>query len=227
MTPYAPVTAPYWRAFGTALSLEVMAVGGLLTWVALHPRQPTLHVLPLEIEAPAPAPAPVPAPPVPVPPLPTPPAPAPKVQAPAPQPPAPAPVPVPEPAPMPQTVAAVVSAAPAPAVVPAPVQPPPAPPVAAGPVAPSAEYLARMTAAVQAAFAYPPAAAAVNFLGRTKVGFKMQGTTPVGIHVLVPSGMGLADRAAMQSVRVAHFPSPPPEIRGLDLNYEVWVELRP
>ena len=73
--PAAPTRPPLWPAFGAALTLEAAAVAGLLLWLSLHPAEPPLRVLPLQIEAaPAPTPQAAPTPPVskPPPPLPTP-----------------------------------------------------------------------------------------------------------------------------------------------------------
>ena len=217
--------AKHWQAFGAALSLEVLAVGGALTWWALHPVTPPLRMLPLEIEAPAQAPAPAPLP------EPTPPQPAPVQQrlrvptavAAAPTPVAPAPMPTPI---APEPVAAAPSPTPAPVAAPvAAPAPPPAPPQLAAP-GPSVEYIAKVRAAVQAAFVYPPAAAAVGFQGRTRVSFSLHGVAPVGARVLIGSGMAMVDRAALQSVQVASYPPPPAEMKGADASFEVWVEFK-
>src|SRR5450830_1315794 len=219
--PAVPAATPLWQSFGAALTLEAAAVAGLLVWLNLHPAEPPLRVLPLQIEA-APAPTPQ-APPTP----PTPPVSKPRpAVAPAP---APAPVPAP-PLPVgsaPSEVAATppVQAA-TPVAAPAPPAPPPPPPPA-GPVGPSPEYIAKVRAAVQAAFIYPPAAVAADFHGRTRVAFTLRGTTPANARVLVGSGMGLVDRAALQSVQSASYPPPPPDMKMAEAQFEVWVEFKP
>jgi len=218
-----------WQAFGAALSLEMLALAGLLTWWALQPAKPALQMLQLEIEAPSPAPEPpaaVPPPPTPAPPTPpqvvrprTPPpvAPAPKQPAPPVQV-APA---TPEPVVTPVSPAETASPTPEPAPVAAPTPAPAAPP------GPSSEYIAKVRAAVQAAFVYPPAAAALGIPRRTRVAFTLHGVVPTGARVLIGSGMGLMDRAALQSVQAASYPPPPPEMKGTDANFEVWVEFKP
>lgn len=118
---------------------------------------------------------------------------------------------------VPVTVPTAVTAPPAP--------PPPPPP--AGAVGPSPEYITKVRAAVQAAFIYPPAAVAADFHGRTRVAFTLRGTTPANARVLVGSGMGLVDRAALQSVRSANYPPPPPEMNQAEAQFEVWVEFKP
>ena len=225
-----------WQALGAAFSLEALAIAGLLTWVALQPPKPALRVLPLEIEAPAPEPQIAPPPPVvaaPRPPEPAPPQPVPTPPVPQPvhahPPPRPR-APTPPPAPVPQAAPAPVEPAPAPvspaeSAAPEPAPPPPAP-APAGPAGPSSEYVAKVRAAVQAAFVYPPAAAALGIPRRTRVAFTLHGVTPTGARVLAGSGMGLMDRAALQSVQAATYP-PPPEMNGADASFEVWVEFKP
>lgn len=228
--PAVPASPPLWPSFGAALTLEAAAVAGLLVWLSLHPAEPPLRVLPLQIEA-APAPTP-PAPPTPPVNKPLPPVPVPQPVQRAPRPavaPAAAPVPAP-PLPVssaPSEVAAtppVQAAAPVAAAAP-PAPPPPPPP--AGPVGPSPEYIAKVRAAVQAAFIYPPAAVAADFHGRTRVAFTLRGTTPANARVLVGSGMGLVDRAALQSVQSANYPPPPPDMKMAEAQFEVWVEFKP
>ena len=38
------------------------------------------------------------------------------------------------------------------------------------------------------------------------------------------SGIGMIDRAALQTVQDAHYPQPPEDMRGSDRLYQVWVE---
>lgn len=106
-------------------------------------------------------------------------------------------------------------------------EPTPPPPVAvAGNAEPSAEYAAKVRAAVQAAQFLPPAAYSLHYTGRVKVEFHMRDKLPSGVRVLVGSGMGMIDRVALQSVQNAKYPEPPPEIQGGDHVYQVWVEFR-
>ena len=224
-----------WQALGTAFSLEALALAALFAWWALQPAKPALRMLPLEIQAPSPAPQPAPpAPPAPPPLTPVPPPPLvpqpvrphtpphPRAHPPTP-PPAPAQA-APDPV---QTapVTPVETAAPAPATEPAPAAPAATAPAA--PPGPSSEYIAKVRAAVQAAFAYPPAVAALGIARRTRVAFTLHGVTPVSARVLIGSGMNAMDRAALQSVQAAAYPPPPPEMQGADANFEVWVEFKP
>lgn len=105
-----------------------------------------------------------------------------------------------------------------------PVAPPPAPPPAADTDKASAEYAARVHAAVQAAHYYPPAAVVLRYAGRVRVEFHLRDRVPGEARLLVASGLGLIDRAALQAVQTAQYPVPPPELRGADLVYQVWVE---
>ena len=224
-----PLQRSRWSALGIALTLEGLGLGAGLAWVAAHPpAPPPLTALPIAIEAPpvaAPPPEPLPPPPkeAPTPPKPAPIAPAhvaPPKPAPAPPPALVAPTPSEQP----------VAATPAPAaqtVSAPPVAPPPALPPPKGPIGPSSEYIAKVRAAVQAAFVYPPAAKALEFSGRTRVAFHLMDGHPGGAHVLVGSGMGLVDKAALQAVTSAEYPAPPAELRGVDSGYEIWIEFRP
>ncbi len=101
---------------------------------------------------------------------------------------------------------------------------PPLPPRASTSGDPNAEYAAKVHAAVQAATFYPPAAAALHFSGRVRVEFYLRDGIPSQARVLVSSGIGVIDRAALQSVQSAHYPLPPQEMRGNDRLYQVWVE---
>jgi protein TonB len=103
-----------------------------------------------------------------------------------------------------------------------PVPQPPEPIV--GKAEPSAEYAAKVHAAVQAAHYYPPAAVSLHFSGRVRVEFHLRNTTVSEIHLLAASGIGLIDRAALQAVQNAKYPEPPPEIQDTDHIYQVWVE---
>ena len=104
-------------------------------------------------------------------------------------------------------------------------EPTPPPPVAvAGNAEPSAEYAAKVRAAVQAAQFLPPAAYSLHYTGRVKVEFHMRDKVPSAVRLLVGSGIGMIDRVALQSVQNAKYPEPPPEIQGSDHVYQVWVE---
>ena len=109
---------------------------------------------------------------------------------------------------------------PAPAVAP---PPPPAP--VHGKVDPNAEYAGKVHAAVQAAYFYPPAAAAMRFSGRVRVEFHLRDGHVVESHVLQTCGIGLFDKAALQAVQSAQYPEPPAALRAQELQYQIWVEL--
>jgi TonB family protein len=212
------------QAFTAALVLESAALLGAFTWVATHPHVPPAALVALQIEAPSlpepelpkpklepvkPPPKPVveavkkvalPPPPVPVP-----------VSAPLPVAAAPSENPVPAPSPVPSVAAPVFKAA------------PPAPP---GPAKPSNEYLDKVRNAVQNAFVYPPAARAMEFRGRARVAFKLLDGQASNVRVLVRSGLGMGDRAALEAVQNAVFPAPAVELKGVDMDCEIWVELR-
>jgi len=101
---------------------------------------------------------------------------------------------------------------------------PPPPEAVTGKAEPSAEYAAKVHAAVQAAHYYPPAASSLRYSGKVRVEFHLRDTTPSELRLLIVSGIGMIDRAALQAVQTAHYPEPPPEIQGTDHVYQVWVE---
>ena len=147
-----------------------------------------------------------------------------------PKPPAPKPKPLPQPKPTPQPQVVQEEPKPVlPQVVEAqvntftePAPPPPEPVV--GKAEPSAEYAAKVHAAVQAAHYYPPAAVSLHFSGRVRVEFHLRNVAVSDVRLLVASGIGMIDRAALQAVQNAIYPEPPPEIQGTDHVYQVWVE---
>lgn len=203
------------RSFVSALAIESLLIGGLIAYVVSHPPSPTLNIIPLSIEAEEIKP--VPEPEV-KPQIPEPPKPVTRVQQ--------LPQVTPRPQITPQPTAVVPTETPSQSTsVPtevAPLAPPPSTVTAKSDV--SAEYLARVKAAVQTALIFPPAAAALNFRGRARVEFHLRDGTPSQAHILASSGMGLTDRAALQSVEKALYPPPPGSLQGRDETYQIWVE---
>lgn len=198
------------QAFGLAIAIELVLLAGAGLALARSNSEKsslsapvpimlaTVEQTPKKPPEPKPVPKPVPRPrPRPVPRTPPPP-----------QPP---PLPVP-PAPVPTAFTRQV--------------PPPPPPAPAVPskVMPSADYLMQINAAVKAAHSCPAAAAELHYTGKVRVDFRLQGTVPGEIKLLVASGYSMIDRAALQAVRNAHYPEQPPEIRGADYVYQVWIE---
>ena len=107
-----------------------------------------------------------------------------------------------------------------------PAPPPPPPPVPAPSNAHfEQDYAGKVHDAVQAAYFYPPAAAAMRFSGRVRVEFLLRDTQVVESRVVQSCGIGLFDRAAIDAVKVARYPDPPAELRGQSLHYQIWVEL--
>ncbi|WP_230414131.1 TonB family protein [Collimonas silvisoli] len=225
------------RAFALAILAELAIVGVLALMLAgvVSSRPALSEPVPITLVSEEPAPpeptapaAPTPPPPKPLPPKPLPPVAMPKPQvqpksktAP-PQPAAPAAaVSTPEPAPSEPTPAAA-----APTAFSEPVRTPPAAPPAGDKDAPDAEYAAKVKAAVQAAVVYPPAAAALHFSGRVRVEFHLRDSSAGQARIVTASGVGMIDRAALQSVQNASYPAPPAEMQGKDHVYQVWVEFK-
>jgi protein TonB len=104
---------------------------------------------------------------------------------------------------------------------------PPPPEAVTGKAEPSAEYVAKVRAAVLAAHYYPPAASSLHYAGKVLVEFHLRDMVPGELHLLVTSGIGIIDRAALQAVQTARYPEPPPEIQGTDQIYKAWVTFTP
>lgn len=215
------------QAFGFAVLIEVAIVvtaGAILIGNAQvkpaisEPVPITLTELPPEEKPPEPKPLPPP-----------PPVPQPKVKqvvkqiVPQPQ----TPPPVQQ---MPQVAAAPVATEPdaftQPVAAPAPPPPPPPPPVNSGRADAQATYWGKVNAAVQVSHSghYPAAAVAIRFNGKTQVEFHLQDGILVGEpRVLVSCGNGMFDKSALQAVELAHYPTPPEELRGDNTKVTVWV----
>lgn len=197
------------QAFALAVVIEAGILAAAAGWVyysAAH--QAAAEPAPIELTTAVPEAAKPEAP------KPPPPKPLPKPATPSKQ---PAPSPMPMPTPVPQSHEATPFAEPAPA------QPSP-PPATAGKADANLEYAGKVRAAVQAAVIYPPAAISLKFSGRTRVSFFLRNSSPSQAKVIISSGMGLIDRAALQSVLNAAYPAPPEALRGKDESYEIWVE---
>lgn len=213
-------------AAAVALIAELGVFAGafvMLTHKQAPPPEPPVTMLSL-----APAPAAQPAAPQPV--APTPPRPQPPVRpatpvhhvehvvtprparrAPAPPPPTPTPAPV-----MPSVAPTEAPPAPRP--------PPPAPAaVPAAPAAPSASFESALRAAIQAALQYPESARMAGIAGRTRVAFQYRDGVVSDVKVVVSSGVGLLDRAALAAVRDAACPKPDPAFAGKTLSEQLWV----
>lgn len=90
-------------------------------------------------------------------------------------------------------------------------------------VDPAPAYNAKLAAAVQAAFELPAVASALNFKGRTRIEFALHDGLASTIRVIVSSGLGAVDRAAVKAVQAAVFPSPPAALQGKEGGYQIWV----
>lgn len=98
---------------------------------------------------------------------------------------------------------------------------PPPPPVPAATASPSFEGALR--AAIQAALHYPESARMAGMAGRTRVAFQYRDGEVSDVRVVVSSGIGLLDRAAVAAVRDAAYPKPEPAFVGKTLSEQLWV----
>jgi periplasmic protein TonB len=209
-------------AAAIALVAEVLLLGG--AFVLLTHKAPAPVELPptmLTLAAP-----PAPTPPAPKPVVPTPPQPRtpPPVRPVVPAhhvvthtPPKPAVVP---PQPVPTPAPAVPSAAPTES---APRPAPETPPPPALPATASPSFEGALRAAIQAALHYPESARMAGMSGRTCVAFRYRDGVVSNVSVVVSSGMGLLDRAAVAAVRDAAYPKPEPAFVGKPLSEQLWV----
>jgi periplasmic protein TonB len=248
-TAKASAQGRQFKAFLSALSLEVLLIGAGLLWLTMHPSQPIDVIVPLTIEVTPtaepeklaePEMAKLPPPQQ----LPTPTAPAlkppPVLQT------KPMPVAAVTPASTPATPVAMAKPLPAPSPAPAPALnsvPEPSvnlPTAAATPtvatasvstptpasppsIDPSPAYNAKLASAVQAVFEVPAAAAELNFKGRARVEFNLRDGVVSKVRIVQTSGLGVADRAAVKAVQAAVYPAPPPPLQGKEATYQIWV----
>ncbi|MFL9868950.1 TonB family protein [Paraburkholderia fungorum] len=133
--------------------------------------------------------------------------------------PAPAPAAPPEPEPAPTVQSATPTEPPAVS------HPPPPAPVtaAATPAKPGASFEAALRAAIQSALHYPESARMGGIAGRTRVAFDYRDGAISDARVVVSSGVGLLDRAALAAVRDAACPKPEPAFAGKTLSEQLWV----
>jgi protein TonB len=59
--------------------------------------------------------------------------------------------------------------------------------------------------------------------GRTRVAFTYRDGTVSDVRLVVSSGIGLLDRAALAAVRDAVYPNAPAELAGKVLSKQLWV----
>ncbi len=115
---------------------------------------------------------------------------------------------------------------PAPTPAPSPVRAPPPDPVkpaTSSPPGVSVTFRGEVNAAVQAALRYPYAAQMAHITGKTQVAFDYLDRQASHPAVVVSSGYAMLDRAALQAVMAADYPSPPPDLAGKSVKILIWV----
>lgn len=114
---------------------------------------------------------------------------------------------------------------PAPSPAPSALPTPPAPPRPAPPAPPdiTADFREAMAAAVQAAMRYPYAARMAHIEGKTQVAFDYLDGAASNPSVAVSSGYDMLDKAAIQAVGSAIFPTAPHDLAGRRLRILIWV----
>jgi protein TonB len=109
------------------------------------------------------------------------------------------------------------------------VAPPVAPQAPAAPATPAASagptpsFEGALRAAIEAALHYPEAARMGGMSGRTRVAFHYRDGAVSDITVVISSGIGMLDRAALAAVRDANCPKPEPAFAGKTLSEQLWV----
>ncbi|MEI6691895.1 MAG: TonB family protein [Chlorobium sp.] len=86
------------------------------------------------------------------------------------------------------------------------------------------QYAAKIKAAVQSAVEYPSAAINMRTKSRARVEFSLKDGLQQNPHILISSGLGVFDRAAIRAVEIAHYPAPPLALTGQKKLFQVWVE---
>jgi periplasmic protein TonB len=99
----------------------------------------------------------------------------------------------------------------------------PMPPTPPTPATPSASFEGALRAAIQAALVYPESARMGGIAGRTRVAFDYRDGAVSNLRVVVSSGIGLLDRAALAAVRDAACPKPDAAFAGKTLSEQLWV----
>jgi protein TonB len=105
-----------------------------------------------------------------------------------------------------------------------PVTPPPPAPNPSRNEAILADYTSKVRAAVQAALVYPRAAEELGYTGRVRVEFRLHNGHPSDARVIISSKVSMFDRAALQAVQSASYPTPPDFLLGQSRLFQVWVE---
>ncbi|WP_217478150.1 energy transducer TonB, partial [Paraburkholderia solisilvae] len=101
--------------------------------------------------------------------------------------------------------------------------PPPPPAATAAPAGPSPSFEGALRAAIEAALRYPEAARMAGMSGRTRVAFRYRDGAVSDVSVVISSGVGVLDRAALAAVRDANCPKPEPAFAGKTLSEQLWV----
>ena len=211
-----PVKKAFWSSLGVAFTIELALALLFASYLIFREVAPIFTSLPIQIED-VPKTEPVkqePKKPEPI---------KPKVE-PKPLKSIVTPPPAPTPTPTPQQASPVVET---PTAFSAPAPPPVMPVVNNKPLGPSDEFKAKVQAAVQAAFYYPMAAQEMGLTGRTRVSFTLTNTSATDAKIVQSSSIGIIDRAALQAVLKAVFPTPPNELKDKPQGYEIWIEFKP
>lgn len=70
---------------------------------------------------------------------------------------------------------------------------------------------------------YPESARMAGMAGRTRVAFDYRDGVASNVRVVVSSGIGILDRAALAAVRDADYPKPEAAFVGKTLSEQLWV----
>jgi periplasmic protein TonB len=87
----------------------------------------------------------------------------------------------------------------------------------------SPTFESKLRDAIQAALHYPESARMSGMEGRTRVEFQYCDGAVSGARVVVSSGVGMLDRAALAAVRDANYPKPEAGFAGKTLTEQLWV----
>lgn len=101
------------------------------------------------------------------------------------------------------------------------VTPQPTPPVTDSHI--QARFEDKVRASVQSAMRYPYAAKVAHIEGRSKVSFHYLDGVVTDAKITISSNYAMLDTAALAAVSNAVYPTPPKELTGKPLFFEVWV----
>ncbi|HET8701673.1 MAG TPA: energy transducer TonB [Nitrococcus sp.] len=90
----------------------------------------------------------------------------------------------------------------------------------------TASFKEQVRAAVLSATSYPRAARMLGLEGQAEIAFDFRDGQVSNVHIARSSNAAVLDQAALRAVRMADYPSPPPELEGKRLQFRIVIRFR-